>query len=439
MEGEMNQADPSPDISSRRPTRVRYGVLGFAMALAVITYLHRVCLSQAKTDISLELHLTNTKMGSVFSAFTLAYALFEVPLGWWGDRLGPRVVLTTAVLWWSIFTAATGAAWNFISLLIIRFLFGAGQAGAFPNLSKAFRLWLTPREQSWSQGLLWLSARWGGAMAPGLAYLAMQFLTWRWTMALFSLLGVIWVVAFRAWFRNHPREHPGVNAAELALLPQSAEVMAGSAKTPWRRLWASPHVWLLCGQYFCQSVFFYFLATWLPTYLRDGRGLKAGDSAWLAGIPMFVGGLGCLGGGLLLRWLTERIGARLSRRIVPMCALTAAAASVLYVTIAPTTGLAIAAIGFAACCNDFAMAPSWITCLDIGGRFAGTLGGQMNMWGALGGFCSPILIGWLLDLTGQNWNVTFYIFAGIYALAAVFWAPLDTVTPLEKNGAADTG
>ncbi len=434
----MNRIKNSGNYSVIRPTRVRYGVLAFAMALAVITYLHRVCLSQAKTDISLELKLTNTEMGLVFSAFTLAYALFEVPLGWWGDRAGPRLVLATVVAWWSAFTALTGAAWSLGSLLLCRFLFGAGQAGAFPNLSKAFRLWLTSEEQSWSQGLLWMSARWGGAMAPGLAYLAMQALSWRSTLVVFSLLGFVWIAAFGAWFRNHPQDHPAVNAAELALLPRRGEVMAGHIAPPWRRIWASVQVWLLCGQYFCQSVFFYFMVSWLPSYLREGRHLEAGNSALLAGIPLFLGGVGCLAGGLLLRGMTARFGPRFSRRTIAACALTAAAVSILYVTRAPTALAAIAAIGLAAFSNDVSISTSGTTCGEIGGRFAGTLGGQMNMWGALGGFVSPIMIGWLLDVTGQNWNITFYICAGIYAAGALMWLALDPVTPIEQPSALNT-
>jgi MFS transporter, ACS family, glucarate transporter len=136
-------------------------------------------------------------------------------------------------------------------------------------------------------------------------------------------------------------------------------------------------------------------------------------------------------GGLLLRWMSARRGARLSRRVIAVSALSVAAVSVLYVTAAPTAGWAITAIGLAAFRNDLSIASSWTTCVDISGRFAGTVGGKMNMWGALGGFCSPIMIGWLLDFTGKNWNITFYICAGIYALAAVCWLPLDPVTPLE--------
>jgi len=416
-----------------RPTRARYGVLGFAMVLAVITYLHRVSLSQAKADISHDLNLSNTQMGLVFSAFTLAYSLFEVPLGWWGDRAGPRVVLTSVVLWWSALTAVTGVAWNFGSLLVCRFLFGAGQAGAFPNLSKALRLWLTREEQAWSQGLLWMSARWGGAVAPGLVFLLMQALSWRWTLVSVSGLGLVWVAGFSLWFRNHPQEHPAVNAVELALLPKPTEVMAGQVATPWRRLWCSRQVWLLCGQYFCQGIFFYFMVNWLPSYLREGRQMEARSSALLAGIPLFLGGVGCLAGGFLLRWMSARFGARLSRRAIAIFALGGAAFCLLYVTRAPTAGAAIAAIGLAAFANDLSISTCWTTCGDIGGRFAGTLGGQMNMWGAFGGFLSPMLIGWLLDLTGQNWNITFYLSAVVYAAGALMWLALDPVTPLEDN------
>ncbi len=425
-------ATRSDSASLTRPTHARYGVLAFAMSLAMLTYLHRVAMSQAKVEISNDLKLTNTEMGMVFSAFTLAYALFEVPLGWWGDRAGPRIVLGTVVLWWSALTATTGAAWSFGSLWVCRFLFGAGQAGAFPNLAKALRLWLPREELSWSQGLLWMSARWGGALAPAMAFLAMQKLTWRLTLVLFSFLGVVWVLAFLVWFRNHPEEHRAVNEAELALLPKAGETRAGHAPAPWRRIWCSSQVWLLCGQYFCQSMFFYFLVNWLPSYLREGLQLATGNSAVMAGLPLLLGGMGCVTGGFLLRWATRRFGARLSRRTIAALGMMTAAASLLVVVRAPSAGLAVAAIGFAAFSNDLSLAACWTTCVDIGGRFAGTLGGQMNMWGAFGGFVSPMLIGWLLDVSGQNWNLAFYICGAVYAIGALMWLLLDPVTPLES-------
>ncbi|MCA1686488.1 MAG: MFS transporter, partial [Planctomycetia bacterium] len=147
-------------------SRVRYQVLAFTVALAGITYLDRVCISKTADDIMRDLRLSNLQMGFVFSAFTLAYALFEIPTGAWGDRIGTRRVLTRIVVWWSSFTIATAGAFNYASLLTLRFLFGAGEAGAFPNASKTFSRWFPVTERGTAQGVFFMGAHLGGGLTP---------------------------------------------------------------------------------------------------------------------------------------------------------------------------------------------------------------------------------------------------------------------------------
>src|SRR5207249_7425560 len=181
---------------------VRRGVLRFAVTLAIITYVDRVCISQAAPYLQEELGLTARQMGLAFSAFAWAYALFEIPGGWLADRSGPRKALTRVVILWSAFTAATGYAWNFASLIIIRFCFGMGEAGCFPNLTKAFMIWLPRHERTRAQAILWLSARWGGAFTPLLVIWVMSWLSWRNAFALFGSIGVIWAFVFYRSFRD---------------------------------------------------------------------------------------------------------------------------------------------------------------------------------------------------------------------------------------------
>src|SRR6476646_3538645 len=204
-----------------RPTRVRRAMTTYALSIAVIMYLDRVCIAQAAPLISHDLGLTRVQMGWAFAAFNWAYAIFEVPGGWLGDRIGPRRVLTRVVLWWSFFTAATGWVWSGGSLVVTRALFGAGEAGCFPNLTRIFTIWLPVRQRERAQGLLWFAARWSGAFTPLLVAYVLETTTWRHAFMLFGVPGLLWSIAFFTWFRDDPRKHPSVNAAEQALLPRA--------------------------------------------------------------------------------------------------------------------------------------------------------------------------------------------------------------------------
>src|SRR6266702_7234657 len=235
---ELQSSSGSAPRPGLRPTRTRCWVIVFAIALAIVQYIDRVCISQAAPFISKDLKLDSEQMGWVFSAFTLAYALFEVPAGYLGDRIGPRKVLLRIVLWWSFFTAATGWVRNWGALLVTRFLFGAGEAGAFPNLTKALNQWMPLRERTRAQGIMWMSARLGGAFTPLLVFGCLQHVTWRTAFQMFGLLGVVWASIFAWWYRDNPRRHPQVNAAEVALLPVEPDT-GGHFKAPWRRIFTS--------------------------------------------------------------------------------------------------------------------------------------------------------------------------------------------------------
>src|SRR3954470_9376544 len=183
----------SPRVSAdvhQFPTRARYVTIAFAMTLAIVTYIDRVCISQAAPLITNDLGLSKVQMAWAFSVFGWAYALFEIPGGWLADRLGPRRVLMRIVIWWSFFTAATGWAWNVASLIVTRTLFGAGEAGAFPNMTRIFTTWLPKAEREKAQATLWLASRWGGALTPLLVAYILQFLSWRRAFEVFGVLGV---------------------------------------------------------------------------------------------------------------------------------------------------------------------------------------------------------------------------------------------------------
>lgn len=422
----------APTVASA-PTRARHWVVVFAVSLAVIQYIDRVCISQAAPSISAALDLSKEQMGWVFSAFTLAYALFEIPTGYWGDRIGPRRVLLRVVLWWSFFTAATGWVRGWGSLLTVRFLFGAGEAGCFPNLTRAFEHWLPRADRVRAQGIMWMSARWGGAIAPALVLLILSFFSWRVAFQVFALLGVVWAVFFARWFRDDPRQHPAVNAAEAALLPAYESVHATHLVVPWGKLLRARSVWCLCGQYFACSYAWYFFVTWFPTYLLEVHRFDMKSSALLAGLPLLLGGCGAMLTGLFTphvqRWLGH---AGLARRTIGVVGFSGGALCLLAATWFEQPLLAVCAIGCAGLCNDITLPGAWATCMDVGGRYVGTLSGMMNMVGNIGGFLSPIVLGYVVGGTGQ-WNLTFYATAGVYACGVACWWLLDPTTPLEEQ------
>jgi MFS transporter, ACS family, glucarate transporter len=433
---QLAPADAAPPCSVR-PTRARYWVIVFAAVLAIIQYVDKVCMSQAAPFVQQDLHLNPEQMGWVFGAFTLAYALFEIPAGYLGDRFGPRKILLRIVIWWSCFTAALGRMWSWGSLVAVQFLFGAGEAGAFPNLTKAFNRWLPKTERSRAQGIMWMSARLGGAFTPMLVYLCLQHVTWRTAFLLFGVPGVIWAVLFFLWYREDPRTHPQVNAAEAALLPVE-DGTAGHFKAPWKALFTSRTVWCLCGQYFACSYCFWFFITWFPTYLLKARGFDLKQSALLAGTPLLVGAMGSLLAGWLSPILSRRVGSVANvRRGVGAAGALGGAVLLVVATKLTQPYLAVTAIALVAFCNDIQMPGAWTACMDVGGKAVATLSGTMNMMGNVGGFVSPIVCGYIVKHTGQ-WNLSFYVTAAAYVLGAVCWLIMDPVTPLEVQTARRT-
>jgi MFS family permease len=417
------------------PSRTRYWVIVFAVTLAVITYVDRVCISKAAPLIQQDLGLTKQQMGYAFAAFGWAYALFEIPGGWLGDVIGPRKVLMRVVVMWSIFTAATGWVWNLISLTVCRFLFGMGEAGCFPNVAKAFTLWLPKGERVRAQGIMWLSARWGGAFTPLLVAWVLTFVSWRWAFGLFGGIGVVWAVFFYRWFRDNPRENPAVNAGELALLSEAQNNLVPHGKVPWKKLVSCPTVWLLWGQFFAMNYGWYFYITWMPTYLKESfSNLTDMQRTLLLCIPLFFGGLGSIFTGLVsapvARWLGST--AR-TRRLLGFVGLAGASVMLIVSIQFKNPLLSVLSVGMASFCNDLAMPGAWGSCMDVGGRFAGSLSGSMNMMGNAGGALAPMVVPFVLNHTGQNWNANFIMFAVVYFLGALCWLFIDPVTPLEEQ------
>jgi MFS family permease len=354
-------------------------------------------------------------MGWVFSAFTFAYAVFEVPSGWLGDVIGPRKVLMRIVLWWSAFTAASGLAWSFVSLLATRFLFGVGEAGAFPNMSRSFRAWFPARERGTAHGVVFLGSRLGAAAAPPLVVVLIATIGWRAAFAVFGGLGVVWSVLWWRWFRDDPAEHPSVTREELEAI-RSGE--PGAPEVPFRAGdLLDFNLLRVCLMYFCVGYGLYFYLTWLPTYFKEARGFSTGQAAMLASVVLTASGIATFAGGWLTDVLVRRYGLKAGRSIGGV-AMPASAAFILAAAFAPDPMLAAGLMALAAGAADLCLSPSWAMCHDIGGDAAGAVTGAMNTLGNLGGAISPLVVGYSVQLWG-SWTTPLVVTAVIYVIGGV--------------------
>jgi MFS transporter, ACS family, glucarate transporter len=397
------------------PSRARFTLLRFAFALSVITYLDRVCIATAATAIRDELNLDAVRMGWVFSAFTFAYAIFEIPSGWLGDTIGPRKVLTRIVLWWSAFTMATGVAWNLLSLLAFRFLFGAGEAGAFPNTSRSFAQWFPPKERGRAHGVVFMATRLGGALTPPLAIALIASVGWRASFWIFGSLGLFWSVAWWRWFRDDPAQHPAVNGEELKLIRQDRPKLNSDNKShtiALRRL-LSANLLYVCLTYFAFGYGLYFYLTWMPTYFREARGFSASAASYLSSIVLMAGAGASILGGLWTDHWSKKYGLKAGRCGVASTSLVLSGMVLATAALVGSPIVAALMIALAAGIADLSITPAWAVCHDIGGEYAGTVTGCMNTFANLGGAIAPIAMGYAVG-AWSSWSIPIVITALIY-------------------------
>jgi MFS family permease len=408
------------------PTRTRYRAAGFLMLLAGVTYLDRVCISNLAPEISRDLGLSKLQMSWVFSSFAFAYAGFEMLTAWWGERIGARRILTRIVTWWSCFTMATAGAWSYASMLVIRFLFGAGEAGAWPNAALAFSRWTPTPERGRMQGFFFAAAHLSGGLTPFLVAAIAPALGWRATFAAFGVIGFVWAVAWHRWFRDEPRDHPKVNAAEAELIESERRIAAHkhAGAGVWRAMAATPNVWFLCLAYFSNSYGSYFVMTWLPTYLSEQRHFQKESLSVFAGLPMLLSVFGDLSGGAVTDYMIRRFGLRLGRSGVAVAGYAMAGAAMFASVLSATPEMAATLIAVAVAASMFTLSASWASCMDIGGEHTAVLGAAMNTTGQIGSILGPVVTGWIV-VRFADWQAPLLIMGGLYVLSAVLWMLVD--------------
>jgi sugar phosphate permease len=416
------------DARPTRPSMGRWYILLLISLMYLITYLDRVNISAAAPVISKEFGFDKVTMGAIFSAFVWAYALFQVPGGWLGDRFGPRRMLTIIVTYWSIMTAATAAATGAVSFMVVRFLFGIGEGGAFPVATRAMQLWYPPQERGFVQGITHSASRLGAAIAPPIVIAIMTAFGWHWAFYVCGAVGIVWAAWWWFAYRNLPEEHGLVNRAELERIRGTdAQGNVNPPKiearptVPWATLLRSPNMWAIMCAYFTYVYCLWIFLSWLPSYLVDYRHFTLVKVGWLASLPLLAGVVGDTVGGLATDWLLRKTGkARFARRAVAIVGLLGCVAFIVPAALVEDAYAAVFCLTGAMFFLECTIGPSWAVPMDTGGKYSGTVSGMMNMAGNIGGALSPLVFGFLAQ--GDFWQAPFIVAAALLVIGAGIWA-----------------
>lgn len=382
----------------------KYLVLLLLVFLSIITFLDRNAISIASVRITGDLGLSDSQFGWILTVFTISYGLLEIPSGMWGDKFGEKKVIARIVLLWSLFTMLTGVVTGFASLLIVRFLFGAGEAGAYPNAAIAVRKWFPVSERGRAQSFIWMASRIGGAITPFIVVPMQINFGWRATFYSLGLIGALWVVI---WWWLYPTP------------PQEKSTELTTEKISWKQYTGDKNFWFLMIMYYCYACGVFFFISWLPRYLQNGRGITENDLAYSAALPFILAAAGCWLGGFISDILVKRIGLNWGRKIVPVVGLTFSALVMLGATLSPNNTIAIILLALGLAFMDVTAPVSWAVAIDIGGKHSGAVTGAMNTAGLLGGTATSLGIGYLISTWG-SYDIPVVILAIQLLIGAAF-------------------
>lgn len=398
----------------------------FTFLLTVILYVDRACISTAKESIMADIGLTVTQFGWVMAVFTLGYALFQAPSGMWADKYGPRTVITSIVAIWSALTALTGFAWNYISMLVIRFLFGAGEAGAFPALAKATYNWFPVKERGIIQGINFSGSRLGAALAMPLVAVLISQVGWRYTFLIFGLAGIVYALLWFLIFRDKPEDSRIIGETEKQYILQNRQSTGPGEKTKLSAsvLFKSGNLWGAMVQYICSNFTFYFALTWMYPYIKEKFQLGSVEAGFYASVPLIAGAAGNWFSGWLVDAIYKTGRLKLSRRLPAITGFVLSALGMIMVTQVSSPVLSVVFMSLAVFGADMTLSPSWAFCIDIGKSNAGVVSGTMNMAGNLGAFVTIIAFPYLFTWT-RHYEPFFIVCAILSAIAVVMWSKMD--------------
>ncbi|MBT5927731.1 MAG: MFS transporter [Verrucomicrobia bacterium] len=400
--------------------------------LSVLLYVDRACIATAKDSITSDLNLSDTQWGWVMSAFALGYAFFQTPTGAIADRFGPRILLSSVVVLWSIFTGLTGMARGFFSLFAVRFLFGAGEAGAFPGMARAVFSWIPMSERGLAQSINFSGSRLGAAFAMPLVTWLLVTTGWRNMFLILMGVGFVWTVLWYLWFRDEPTQHTSISDTEKNYILENRQPVDASQKqhVPFSLMARSPNMWMAMVQYFCSNFTFFFALSWLFPHLKKTYGLDTMETGLYTSAPFIGGAVGSLFAGWMIDRIYKKGQWQLSRRLPAMIGFSLAAIGLLMSLAMESPLGAVMWFTVAIFGADMTLSPSWSFCTDIGRKNAGAVSGTMNMAGNIGSMLTGLAFPYLLVWTGST-TPFFFVAAGLNVLAIILWSQMKPDKPLE--------
>ncbi len=409
----------------------RYQVLTVLSLLSMITFLDRIALSSASSSIMSELNISTVQWGWILGMFTIAYAAFEIPTGWLGDKFGGKKILIRVVLWWSLFTILTGFANGFIMLLLVRFLFGMGEAGAYPNTSIVLAKYFPVLERGRAQATIWGASRLGAALTPFIVIPIQQKYSWNLSFYLLGAVGVVWTLFWVFWHKEDPKDCKDMSQDELKFIIDNRElpVEGETTKTSYWSGFKSTNLWFLLAMYFCYAIGAYFFQSWFHTYLEKGRHIPKDALIWASSVPYLLAAIGCFTGGWISDKACLRWGKKWGRRIVPMIGLFVAGICIISASLLSDNLLAIICLGVGMAFMDVTAPVAWAVAMDMGGTKSGAISGTMNTAGLTGAYISTVFFGYLASSYGYYLPV---LYIGIMVLIGSFiWLKIDATKKIQ--------
>lgn len=403
-------------------------VLILLTAIGVITFLDRINISVAGASIMNDLNLSESQWGWVLSSFILSYGLFQIPLGVWGDKKGHRIVLSIIVVWWSVFTGFTGMAGGFVILVTIRFLFGIGEAGAYPCMTGAIGRWFPRSETGKAQGYIWAASRFGGALTPFVVIPVLLTFGWRVAFYILGVLGIIWVIIWYLWYRDNPADLKGINKVELD------EIQANHEKKKkiivlWGKILNKKQFWLILSMYWFYVWGSWFFFSWFPTFMEKGRGFEKSELTYAVAVPFLMGVIGNISGGYLSDKFSKKYGVKIGRRLLGVTGLFVSALFMFLGAFIPGKMEIFIFLSLCFGVMDLMLPSAWAVCLDVGKKYAGAISGAMNTAGNIGGFVCATTFGYLVEVT-DNYNFPLFIIAGMLLISAFLFSRIDATKQL---------